>query len=272
MNRTSSFLACGLLLSQALLASGPVPTTVIPLRPSEIAKAAEQVVVGTVLSSQCRFAPNGFGIQTLVTLGDLSVQKGSVLTPTLTLEFMGGQVGDRKQVVHDMPELQVGKRYLLYVEGNGKYASPVVGFWQGAFEIRTDNGREVLVNLKGEQLVGIRDDRFVFAQNGNQPGALAPETATTGRTHKAAPDNHAQEAALEAKKANETRLPAPVPELPAKTDRNPAPAPVDVPVPATPKLLAPATKAPSEAGPIYLAQKDDRGERISLGSLLTATR
>ena len=272
--RFSRNLLAGALSLTPLALAGPIPTTVIPLRPSEIAKAAEQVVVGTVTGKTCRLAADGFGIQTLVTLENLLVHKGSVLAPSLTLEFAGGQLGERRQVVPDMPELQVGKRYLLYVEGNGKFVSPIVGFWQGAFEIRNEAGREVLVNLKGEQLVAIVNDAYVFLRNGEQPGSLAPEAVATARRAPAAKDNHTLEALLKQQRAVEVRHTEPVPELPARTTTTPTttPVPVDVPIPAAPKTLPMGEKKHEEYRPIYLSSKEDRGERAALITVLQATR
>ena len=52
--RFSRNLLAGALSLTPLALAGPIPTTVIPLRPSEIAKAAEQVVVGTDRRASCR--------------------------------------------------------------------------------------------------------------------------------------------------------------------------------------------------------------------------
>src|SRR5262249_16786905 len=134
------------------LVLGPTPcTTVPPMFYSDIAKTAELIVLGTATRCQCRAEEGGNRIRAYVTFDRLSPRKGSP-GASLTLRLDGGTVGEDRLVVAEMPRFKVGSSYLLYVAGNGTAVSPIVGFYQGAFEIVTRDGREVLLSQKGLEL------------------------------------------------------------------------------------------------------------------------
>ena len=152
------------------LPSAPAPaslTIVPPMFYSDIVRESELIVIGTVTASTSRW--EGTTIRTFVDLDQLHVAKGTLPSgpalggrAPLTLRFDGGTVGADTIAIADLPRLAKGKRYLLYVSGNGRHVSPIVGFHQGLFEVATVNGREVLLDHRGQELLGIRDDRFVF--------------------------------------------------------------------------------------------------------------
>lgn len=235
MNRTLLSL-CGLL---AAAAGATPPSVVIPLFFSEVAQQAELIVVGTVTGSTCRHAGGGATIHTYVTLGDLVVHKGTA-PATLILQFDGGQVGDDRLWVPGMPSLLRGQRYLLYIAKNGTSASPIVGFDQGAFSVEATGGREILRNLKGLELIGIRDDRFEFAAK--------PEPTVPARTP--GPAVVAGTAIVTPAAGNQT----PVPPAKAKPQSDRA---------------TPAHQR--DASPIVTPPSQDRGERTSVETLVTAS-
>jgi hypothetical protein len=130
---------------------------------SEIVKASHQIVTGRVTASKCSYERGKETIVTRVTFSTLTVHKGKI-GKIFTLRLEGGSIGDDHLKVALMPKFKVGSRYLLYINGlTGKKVSPIVGFHQGAFEVKTINSREVLLNMFGQELVGIQKDRFVFA-------------------------------------------------------------------------------------------------------------
>ena len=120
----------------------PLPTTVPPMFYSEIVQKADCIVTGTVVSSESRYENDGATIRTYVELGDLDFHKGAP-RPSLTLRFEGGRIGADTLFIAGMPQLQVGKRYFLYVDGTAhpEKLSPIVGFHQGAFEVTTREGK-----------------------------------------------------------------------------------------------------------------------------------
>ncbi len=142
----------------------PPPNTIVPpMFYSEIVNTAQQIVAGTVTGSKCRYERGKETIVTLVTFSGLTVYKGKV-GKTITIRLEGGKMGDDNLRVPLMPKFKIGAKYLVYVDGlGGKKVSPIVGFHQGAFQVVIKNGKEVLLNTGGEELIGIQKDRFVFA-------------------------------------------------------------------------------------------------------------
>jgi hypothetical protein len=105
----------------------------------ELVARAEQIVAGTV--TDIRQETDAFGPATFVTFGDLTVLKGDV-GDTLTLRFYGGESGDVVVHIPDMPTFSIGDRAVLFVAGNGHTVCPLVGVWQGRFNVRFDSDRQ----------------------------------------------------------------------------------------------------------------------------------
>lgn len=248
-------------------------TTVPPMFYSDIVKTAESILNGTALKSECRVEEGGKTIRTYVTFGNLTWHKGKA-SQELTLRFDGGKVGDDRLVVAEMPEFKIGSSYLLYVVGNGTNVSPIVGFHQGAFEVVQKNGREVLLSLKGLELVGVQDDRFVFAANPNAKPAIhdvpvaVPVPGFVPR--RADPDVDAKEREMLRQRAEAPVPTRPLGEAPAPVNAQPSRA--NAAQPPAPGAEAPATgAAPAvrDATPIVIPAPQDRGLRASSASLLS---
>jgi hypothetical protein len=232
---------------------------------SEIVRTAQQIVTGTVTGSTCRYERGKETIATLVTFESLAVHKGTV-GKKMTLRLEGGSIGDDHLRIPLMPKFQVGKRYLVYVDGlSGKKISPIVGFYQGAFEVTVKNGNETLVSMLGDELVGIQNDRFVFA------GKPAPKVAnpapvavldTNVEVKLADPDVEAKEAAQKAKEDAEAKAAQEavrVPVLEIGNGTTPW-------VPNENQTPADAMKQRKNAEPLIVP---DTGSRMSARSLLT---
>jgi len=127
----------------------------------ELVALAEQIVVGTVTDVKQSADPSG-APATYVTFSDLTVLKGDV-GDTLTLRFYGGE-GDGVVVrIPEMPTFNLGERAVLFVAGNGRDVCPLVGVWQGRFNVRFDqerhtdvvetNDRAPVVAVAGRQIV-----------------------------------------------------------------------------------------------------------------------
>ena len=128
---------------------------------SELVARAEQIVAGTVTDIKQEADASG-APTTLVTFSDLTVLKGDV-GATLTLRFYGGESGGVAVHIPDMPTFTVGDRAVLFVAGNGRDVCPLVGVWQGRFNVRFDqerhtdvvetNDRAPVVAVAGRQIV-----------------------------------------------------------------------------------------------------------------------
>ena len=82
------------------------------------------------------------------------------------IRFMaaGGALDDFEVVVHGMPELQAGGRYIvfLYRELQNR-GDPYVGLGQGVFPVVFDpqTGRDMVTNLSGSPVVGIENGQVI---------------------------------------------------------------------------------------------------------------
>lgn len=94
---------------------------------------AEQIVVGTVTATQAQRLPTGLTV-TDVTIAVERVLKGDAPDP-FVLRHAGGTVDGVTLTVRGAPEFRVGRRYVVFVTGNGTSAVPVVGGEQGLFQV-----------------------------------------------------------------------------------------------------------------------------------------
>ncbi len=216
-------------------------TTVVPLRVSEIQKKSELIFVGVAGKGEARFEDGKKTIRTYVPFRVLKVLKGNAPGKDFKLRLEGGQVGKDILRIPGMPKFIEGRTYLCFVRGNGKNLSPITGFWQGLLEIRTLGKRQVLVNQKGLELIGVKDDRFVFALPKAKVSKAPPAKKAPSGVKPAHPDVERLEREL------------PRPRVPEKAPAEPQKGP-------KPKLH-PAT-------PIYVPANRDRGIRMSLDAFL----
>jgi hypothetical protein len=144
--------------------------------------------------------------------------------------------------------------------------SPITGFHQGLFELTFENGREVLRNSHGQELVGVREDRFVFAARPRfatrSTDRQGPAIATVTDVHRPAQPAAAAAEALQHPAAAGGR---PVEELPARAA---LPASGKPAVSQPPAPAAPAT-ARRDATPFVVLPREDDGTRMSLRGLLS---
>ncbi|MBK8975415.1 MAG: hypothetical protein IPM29_05780 [Planctomycetes bacterium] len=258
------------------------PTTVPPLFYSEIVAKADCIVTCTVVSSESRYENGRATIRTYVQLGNLTFHKGDPRS-SLTLRFDGGRIGDDHLQVPGMPQLQVGHRYFLYIDGTAhpEKVSPIVGFYQGAFEIVDRDGREVLVNMEGQELVGVQADRFVFRKvdapkSRDEQEPVAPTIGEENHAVKwAEPNADALEARIVAQQlleAQRQRQDGRLTELPAGQSSGPASA--------TPPSTAPVfVDAPvieerdrTLAIPVVVDASGDPGTRAGVAALIQLAR
>ena len=137
MKATSTAVWAAVLLQAATAAHAMV---VVQRDFSELVARAEQIVAGTVTDIKQEADASGAPM-TLVTFSDLTVLKGDV-GATLTLRLYGGESGGVVVHIPDMPTFTVGDRAVLFVTGNGRDVCPLVGVWQGRFNVRFDPERQ----------------------------------------------------------------------------------------------------------------------------------
>jgi hypothetical protein len=130
-------------------------TTVIPPTFEEMADRAELVFVGKAVASRAEWRTVGSDrvIFTLVEFETQEVLKGNA-GKSVTLQFLGGTIGDMTLEVTGVPRFKAGDRVILFVEKNGVQFCPLVGVFHGKFGLRKDEktGHDIIVMHDGKLL------------------------------------------------------------------------------------------------------------------------
>jgi hypothetical protein len=148
------FLRAGLLclLGSFVVAAPPAfATSVVAPSFETMVDRAELIFTGRMAGQRCEWRQMGGqqSIVTLVTFEVISVHKGRP-GRSIELQFLGGKIGNISLDVTEMPRFQANERVVLFVEGNGVNASPLVGFHHGRFKLERDpTGREIITDNRG---------------------------------------------------------------------------------------------------------------------------
>lgn len=123
------------------LASTAWATTVIPPSFAKLVGEADAIYRGRVTSVEARRVERRDGegsvIKTFVTFAVERVLKGPERTE-VTLEFLGGTVGDETMSVSGMPKFNLGAREIVFVQKNGVQFCPLVGLMHGRYRVLRD--------------------------------------------------------------------------------------------------------------------------------------
>ena len=127
------------LVCTLLVAGVATATTVIPPSFESLVSTANTIFVGEVMDVRSEWiaSRDGRAIVTRVTFKVEDVWKGAA-GATTQLEFMGGTVGETTMEVVGMPQFREGQRSVLFVHGDAKSVSPLVGFYHGRLRIERD--------------------------------------------------------------------------------------------------------------------------------------
>jgi hypothetical protein len=145
-----------LALGLSIIASSSATTVVAP-RFEALVDHSDLIFTGQMLSqrSEWQELDGQRSIVTLVTFGVQRIHKGRAAS-TVTLQFLGGKVGDVSLEVAEMPTFKPGERVLLFVAENGVSACPVVAFFHGKFTVHADGkGGDEVRRHNGEPLVEV---------------------------------------------------------------------------------------------------------------------
>jgi len=152
-------------------------TTVLKTNFNTMIDQAELIIDGEVIDIYSEWSDNRTTIHTYVTLGSLQVIHGDVAGATVTLQFMGGQVGDDIIAIPGSPTFDVGDREVLFVRNNGAALSPIVGFYQGRFQVIDD----VMHDHADNPIMDVQDNTLVkLDMSTAQSQELGVESKPTG--------------------------------------------------------------------------------------------
>jgi hypothetical protein len=150
-----------LLLLSLLVAAPARATSVVPPSFPELVAEADGIFRGRVTAIEARraTAPDGTAIiKTFVTFAIERTLKGTARTE-LTLDFLGGTVGDESLVVTGMPKFTLGATDYLFVERNGVQFCPLVAVGHGRYRVARDTAtaRDYLTRDNGTPLTDLAE-------------------------------------------------------------------------------------------------------------------
>ena len=137
-------------------------TSVIPPSFAELVSEADAIYRGRVTAVQARRVerPDGEGsvIKTFVTIAVERVLKGAEQRE-VTLEFLGGTVGDESMTVSGMPKFNLGAREIVFVQKNGVQFCPLVALAHGRYRVLRDEAtaREHIARDNGLPLTNVAE-------------------------------------------------------------------------------------------------------------------
>ena len=155
-------------------------TSVIPPTFPELVAEADAIVRGRVTDIAVRrtAAPDGTPIiKTFVTFAVERTLKGADRRE-VTLEFLGGTVGEESLVVTGMPRFERGAADYLFIERNGVQFCPLVAVRHGRYRLLRDaGGREFIAR---DNSVPLTDVAQVVLPLVDLPSALRAAGAAGG--------------------------------------------------------------------------------------------
>lgn len=159
---------------------GRATTIVAPTFPELVAKS-DSVVLGEVTAITSELVTRGAerAIFTRVTLAVRDTVIGSAPS-ALTLEFLGGTVGELTMDVDGIPLFAVGRTEILFVQNNGRQICPLVGMAHGRYKIERDpaTGVELVKRDNGAALTNVAQVSLPLTR-GTLPDTLTRLGGTT---------------------------------------------------------------------------------------------
>ena len=111
-------------------------TTVVKMPFETVVAEADRIAVCEVIDMTTSLKPQTRNPVTRVTFEPVEWWKGDSQERTVTLEFLGGPIGDgRILLVAGMPQFKEGKRYVLFWRDGDEWANPLVGWHQGQYDV-----------------------------------------------------------------------------------------------------------------------------------------
>lgn len=194
---------CCLVLGSLLTTVGAYATSVRPPSFDDLISSSELIFSGRVTSMRCGWRGDGAQshVTTRVTFQVERGLKGSA-AETLTLEFMGGEIGGRRFEVVGVPRFQIGDRGVFFVENRAGRLCPLARLRHGRYRVVSDRTgatarilrddytplRESaavsapLQELAEPQRAALADDGLTLAEFEQQIIARASELAMAGDT------------------------------------------------------------------------------------------
>lgn len=132
-------------------------TTILGMDIDQVANDAELVFEGEVLLRESQRDSNSGIISTYVTFSIFDVIKGSYDATTIELKFAGGSIGDEIVEINGLVMPEDGEQGIYFVESiNRNLINPLIGWSQGHFVVREENGGRVVYTVDGRPVRDIQ--------------------------------------------------------------------------------------------------------------------
>ncbi len=135
-------------------------TTLVPPQFSELVNGSDFIVHAVVRRVHCEKVPVAQGVK-IVTLVDLDIAGVVAGQPAaaVTLQLLGGRVGDEAIRVDGMPRFEPGDEDILFIRANGRSLCPVAWMEHGRYPVSTDasTGRKYVCRADGSALLAVTD-------------------------------------------------------------------------------------------------------------------
>lgn len=132
-------------------------TTILGMDIDQVANDAELVFEGEVLLRESHRDSNSGIINTYVTFSIFDVIKGNYDATTIELKFAGGSIGDEIVEVNGLVIPEDGEQGIYFVESiNRNLINPLIGWSQGHFVVREENGRRVVYTVDDKLVIDIQ--------------------------------------------------------------------------------------------------------------------
>ncbi len=155
---------------------------------SDLAKASELIIDGTVGARSVEALPNGQSARTCFTLKIAEVIAGSHPGKSLRLCFFGGEVNGRGFAVSGMRYPDLGEHGIYLIESTREsLLNPLIGWDQGRFLVVKDSagGTAKVTTADGQRITGLTSDaaRPTMADAGfiSPSGAVAAGVMSDGK-------------------------------------------------------------------------------------------
>ena len=127
-----------LLLVAFLWQPPPAQPSVVPIDLKSLARAAELIVIGTVVSTRGELDATRQRVFTVIEVRTDEVLKGTARGPTVCFRQLGGEAGGVASVMSDSASFAPGERVLLFLARDQEQRLRLVGGFQGKYTLELD--------------------------------------------------------------------------------------------------------------------------------------
>lgn len=126
-----------------IVAGAASATTLVPAEFGQMAREAEVIVHGTVVSVQGQLGPQR-QIESLVTLQVVNTLKGTPAAQTV-FRVPGGRVGRYRSVMVGAPQFAAGDEVFLFLKGRAPAIAMPYGLSQGVYRVARSGGTAIVM-------------------------------------------------------------------------------------------------------------------------------